>query len=111
MNCLLFVIIFVVAFLIAKNLHDKNTTPIAYNMTSSEYHQKHGDQICPKCNKKFVTSLIDGTYDVVYQTDKPDLLCVSEAYCPHCYHSFEIGQTPMATIGINGRNEIIIEGE
>ena len=65
---------------------------------SLQDHEKNGNQICPKCNKNFIASIMYCTRDVVHKFDKPDRLCTTEAYCPHCDHSFEIGYTPMSAV-------------
>jgi len=65
------------------------------HIPSKEEHEKDGDVTCPKCHKKFIADLTLCTYDVVGYPNRPDVLSVSEGYCPHCHHSFELGYTPM----------------
>ncbi len=65
---------------------------------SLQEHRERGETTCPKCNKNFISSIIYCTRDVVHKFDKPGRLCTTEAYCPHCDHSFEVGYTPMSSV-------------
>ena len=82
------------------HLHLRKSEPFeTYSaFPSLKEHEKHGETICPECDKKFIASIMFCTRDVVFKFDKPERLCTTEAYCPHCNHAFELGYTPISTV-------------
>lgn len=72
---------------------DKGIDAMAY-WPNKQDHENKGGTICPSCNKKFITSFRFCTMDVVFKFDHPERLSTTEAYCPHCRHSFELCHTP-----------------
>lgn len=73
---------------------------MALSGPTKEEHEKTGETLCPNCNKKFESSFVWCTRDIVYIPTKPDRLSTTIAYCPHCHRSFELGYTPITVLDI-----------